>query len=53
MGKPTEKTTIVDVLRYYSEVNPKKGKMLAEYLDFLEDCACYSIELEDDYVGDN
>lgn len=45
MAKPDENAPIVDILRHYSDANPKKGQMLAEYLDFLEDCFCYNIEL--------
>ena len=45
MAKPDENAPIVDILRHYSDANPKKGQMLAEYLDFLEDCFAYNIEL--------
>jgi hypothetical protein len=35
---------ITDVLRRYSNTNPKKGQVLAEYLDYLEDCFCYQLQ---------
>ena len=35
---------ITDVLRRYADVNPKKGQILAEYLDYLEDCFCYQLQ---------
>jgi hypothetical protein len=40
-----ENKTVIDVLRHYSEANPKKGQILAEYLDYLEDCFCYQVDL--------
>lgn len=49
MSKPTENSTIIDVLRHYSDVNPKKGQILAEYLDFLEDCFMYEVDLRPNY----
>jgi hypothetical protein len=39
---------ITDVLRRYSNTNPKKGQILAEYLDYLEDCFSYQFEVHNE-----
>jgi hypothetical protein len=44
-----ENRTVIDVLRQYSTTNQKKGQILAEYLDFLEDCFSYEVDLRPDY----
>jgi hypothetical protein len=42
---PNPNATIIEVLRHYSDTNPRKGKLLAEYLDYLEDCHAYEVDL--------